>query len=342
MLVLGLESSCDETGCAIVKDGIHILSNKIASQEIHHLYGGVVPELASRSHLETFPELLRSALKEARISFKDLTAVSVASSPGLMGSLSVGVNFAKGLCAGTKLPLIGVNHVNAHLYAAFMTHPRRVQFPALGLVISGAHTSIFSINSFSRITLIGKTRDDALGEAFDKVARLLGFPYPGGKHIEQLAKEGNSDAYNFKQPFIKEAPYDLSFSGLKTSVLYSIKGKNFSMKSPLPELSEETKKNLAASFQKTAFFSLVKKISVILQASSYKSILVGGGVASNKYLQNLLKATFTCPIFFPESHLCTDNGAMIAGLGSVFFDFYKKEEKIKPCSYASWENWENL
>ncbi len=337
MLILGLESSCDETSCAIVKNGIHILSNKIASQEIHSLYGGVVPELASRSHLETFPKLLKETLKEANITLKDLTAISVASCPGLIGSLSVGVNFAKGLCSGLSLPLIGVNHVNAHLYASFMTNPHSIQFPSLGVVVSGAHTSIFSINSFSNIKLIGKTRDDAIGEVFDKVARLLGFPYPGGKYIEELAKMGNSNEYHFKDSIIKNSPYDLSFSGLKTAVLYTIKGKNSSMQPPFPKLSEEKKKNLSASFQKAAFFSLVKKISSILQASSYKSILVGGGVANNRYFQNLLKTTFECPVFFPSSQLCTDNAAMIAGLGSVLFNLYNKEKKVEPCSFASWE-----
>lgn len=338
MLVLGLESSCDETSCAVVENYVHILSNKIASQEIHSYYGGVVPELASRCHLETFPKLLKSTLKEADISLNDLTAISVTSSPGLIGSLSVGVNFAKGLCTGLKLPLIGVNHVNAHLYAAFMNNPYAIQFPSLGIVVSGAHTSIFSVNSFSNIKLIGKTRDDAIGEVFDKVARLLNFPYPGGKYIEELAKTGNSEEYNFKGGIIKNSPYDLSFSGLKTAVLYAIKGKNSSMHPPFPELTEEKKRNLSASFQKAVFFSLVRKISYILKASSYKSILVGGGVASNKYFQNLLKTNFEYPVFFPKPQLCTDNAAMIAGLGSILFNSYNKKEKVEPCSCAFWEN----
>ena len=335
MLTLGLESSCDETSCALVKDG-KILANRVASQDIHAFYGGVIPELASRSHLQVFPKLLTAAVQDVGISLEDVELIAVANTPGLIGALSVGVNFAKGLSSGLKKPLIGVNHVEAHLYAACM-ETSSIRFPALGLAVSGSHTSLFLMPNATTFLLIGKTRDDAIGETFDKVARFLGLPYPGGQKLEELAQKGDAEAFPFSPA--KVPGNDLSFSGLKTAVLYALKGNNSSAKPPFPEISEAQKQNIAASFQKAAFMTIAQKLPNIVKAFSCKSLIVGGGVANNRFFRSLLNQTCSLPTYFPSSQLCSDNAAMIAGLGERLFCCQTHTSKeVIPCARYQWES----
>lgn len=301
MFILGIESTCDESAASVVKDGIEILSQVVASQsDLHHLYGGVVPELACRRHVDVLLPLIEEALSIAKISLNEVDAIAVAKGPGLIGALLIGMSVAKTLALATGKPLVGVSHVEAHLYAAYMEHSDKVLFPALGLVVSGGHTALVYIERPFTYKLIGKTVDDAIGEAFDKVAKLLGLPYPGGPEIERLARLGDNSKYSFKSGVVKGRPYDFSFSGLKTNVLYTIQGK------------EVNKADIAASFQETALQDVVSKAKRAAAAFGCQSILVGGGVSQNQRLRDLL-----CEknIFFPSKMLSLDNAAMIAGLG---------------------------
>ena len=311
MLVLGIETTCDETAIAVVRDGKEILSNTIFSQiDLHRKYGGVFPELASRSHVEKFPIVLQESLQTAGISLQDIDLISVAKGPGLMGPLLIGLNSAKALALGLQKPFIGVNHVEAHLYAAMMT-PEVPVFPSLGLVVSGGHTFLVLIEGVGSYTKIGSTVDDAVGEAFDKVAKMLDLPYPGGPEIEKIAKEGDSKAFSFAPGRVKGKPYDFSFSGLKTNVFYSVYGQN-GVKDSLCPLSHEQKADIAASFQETALQDIVKKTLLAAQDFNCKAIYVGGGVSQSKRLRELLSSHI---VFFPPKGLSLDNGAMIAGLG---------------------------
>lgn len=313
MLVLGIESTCDETGIAIVRDGKEILANVVASQEdLHQVYGGVIPELACRRHIDVCLPLLRTALEQAHVSFDEIDLIAVAKGPGLIGALLIGLNFAKGLALSSGKPLIGVNHIEAHLYAVMMG--QQVPLPALGVVISGGHTSLIQIEAVGRYRLLGQTQDDAIGEAFDKVARLLHLPYPGGPQIEKLALKGDPHRYPFKGGRTRNNPFDFSFSGLKTAVFYQVKGQNASKNSPLL-ITEEEKADIAASFQHAAFSYLIEKALLATQQSWCRSILIGGGVSQNRYLRALLQAQAPCPIFWPSDGLSLDNAAMIAGLG---------------------------
>ncbi|NGX54407.1 MAG: tRNA N6-adenosine threonylcarbamoyltransferase [Chlamydiae bacterium] len=313
MLVLGIETTCDETACAVVRDGREILSNVIASQiDLHAPYGGVVPELACRSHIDLLPSVLKESLAQADLSIQDLDLISVAHGPGLIGALLIGLNMAKGLSLGANKPLIGVNHIEAHLYAPFMQ--TEIPLPTLGLVISGGHTALVVIEKIGCHRLIGQTQDDAIGEAFDKVAKLLGLPYPGGPEIEKLALEGDPLRYPFKMGKLKNRPYDFSFSGLKTAVLYLVKGQNCSKGSPLI-ISEADKKDVAASFQRAAFSDIVSKSLLVAKEHQCKSIVIGGGVSNNRNLRERFAEQDSFPVFWPEKGLSLDNGAMIAGLG---------------------------
>jgi len=318
VLVLGIESTCDETGIAIVLDGKEILANVVATQEdLHQIYGGVIPELACRRHIDVCTPLLHSALKQASVSFEEIDLIAVAKGPGLIGALLIGLNFAKGLSLASKKPLVGVNHVEAHLYATMME--KNPPLPAIGVVISGGHTSLLEVEALGVYRLLGQTQDDAIGEAFDKVAKLLDLPYPGGPQIEQLAKKGNPHRFPLKGGRMENNPFNLSFSGLKTAVFYLVKGQNATKHSPLL-ISEEDKSDVAASFQHAATSYLVEKIARAAQQRGAKSILVGGGVSQNNYLRALLQAKAPCPIFWPPKGLSLDNAAMIAGLG--FHTYY--------------------
>jgi N6-L-threonylcarbamoyladenine synthase len=314
MLVLGIESTCDETGFAVVRDGREILSNVVATQEdLHQIYGGVIPELACRRHIDVVIPLLQKALDRAEVVIQEIDLIAVAHGPGLIGALLIGLNFAKGLALSLEKPLVGVNHVEAHLYSALMeNHP---PLPALGVVISGGHTALIEVKGIGSYRLLGQTRDDALGEAFDKVASLLELPYPGGPPIERLARRGDPLRYPFKGGKIKEGnPFDLSFSGLKTAVLYAVRGQNGTKHSP-SIIGEEEKAHIAASFQHAACFYLAEKIAFAAQEYRSQSIILGGGVSQNRYLRQLIEKEVKAPLFWPPKDLCLDNAAMIAGLG---------------------------
>jgi N6-L-threonylcarbamoyladenine synthase len=313
MIVLGIESTCDETACAIVRDGHEILSHIIASQaDLLAQWGGVFPELACRRHIDVIATVIQKALDEAHMHIEDIDLIAVANGPGLIGALLIGVNMAKGLSLSTGKPLVGVNHVDAHLYAAMMDKNEKL-FPSLGIVVSGGHTFFTKILDIGSYELIGTTVDDAIGEAFDKVARLLGFPYPGGPAIERLALSGDPLRYPFKAGKVKGKPWHFSFSGLKTSVLYALKGQNAQNKI---NLSEKEKPHIAASFQQAAFHDLVERAIAAVQHFSLKGIYVGGGVSRNMTLRKLFaQKAANIPIFWPQDILCLDNAAMIAGLG---------------------------
>lgn len=323
MLVLGIESTCDETGVAIVENGKTILSNVVASSaDIHERYGGVFPEMACRRHIDAIVPVLDEAMKKANVKASDIDVIAVARGPGLIGALLIGMNTAKGLAIAWDKPLVGVNHVEAHLYASFMGK-ETPSFPALGVVLSGGHTLLLKIIDLGEYEAISTTVDDAIGEAFDKVASLLQLPYPGGPRIEEMAKLGGSDKFSFKPGFVKKNPLYFSFSGLKTSVLYALKGQNGSKLTAL-EVSEETKADIAASFQETAFKDILEKAKKAIQRFSCQSIVFGGGVCSNLRLQELFSKEFiNTPLFWPPKGLALDNAAMIAGLG--YHKFLRKQ-----------------
>jgi len=308
MIVLGIETSCDESAVSIVKDGKEILSNVIYSQtDIHKKYGGVFPELASRAHVDILIPVIEEAIQKAGSPKIDLIAAT--RGPGLIGALLIGLNAAKALSIAWDIPYVGVNHIEAHLYASMMG--QNVQFPSLGVVLSGGHTFMVLIKSLGDYEMIGQTVDDAMGEAFDKVAKILGLPYPGGPEVEQLAKVGNDSKIPFTAGRVKKSELDFSFSGLKTSVLYASK-------------EEHSKADLAASFQKTAIYDVIKKISLVKKKFEFHQIFIGGGVSHNQRLREELKNAFDLPLFFPPPGLSMDNAAMIAGLG---YHLYLKNGK---------------
>lgn len=307
MLVLGIETTCDETACAIVEDGTKILSNIVASQiDLHKEYGGVVPELACRRHVDLIIPVIDQALSEANISLHDIDLIAVAHGPGLIGALIIGLNTAKALSLSLKKPFIGVNHIEAHLYAAIMSHKEPISYPCLGVVASGGHTAIILVKAIGSYELIGQTVDDAVGEAFDKTAKLLGLPYPGGPEIERLALQGNPHSYPLKGGQVKGRPLDFSFSGLKTAVLYTMQGQT---------LSDNQKADLAASFQHAALLDIVRKAKIAAEKYAVHTILFGGGVTNNNYLRHLFTTETNLQSIWPSPGLSLDNAAMIAGLG---------------------------
>lgn len=323
MLVLGIESTCDETACSVVKDGKEILSNIVASQhDIHEQYGGVFPELASRRHAEVMFPVLEQALQEAGLTLRDIDLIAVAHGPGLIGPLLVGLNTAKSLSLSLNIPLIGVNHIEAHLYAAIMELQTPPAFPCLGVVLSGAHTSLIKIRDIGSYEQLGYTIDDAVGEAFDKVAKMMGLPYPGGPVIEKLAKKGDPHKYSLKVGQSKKNPLCFSFSGIKTGVLYTVKGQNGREEK---ELSHQEKCDVAASFQHAVFQDIVKKTLKASDLAGTKTILFGGGVTNSRTLRELFKTTAPeLNLLWPPAGLSLDNAAMIAGLG--YHNFQKKGE----------------
>jgi N6-L-threonylcarbamoyladenine synthase len=310
MNVLGIETSCDECSAAVVKDGHEILSNVIATQiELHKPYEGVVPELASRLHTEWIEQVVKAAILKAGLATGDIDAVAVTSRPGLMGSLLVGVNFAKAFAATRGIPIISIDHIRAHLYASQIENP--LEYPYLGVLVSGGHTVICKVNGYDKIDVLGTTIDDAIGEAFDKVAKNYGLGYPGGVVIDRLSKTGNPTAFLFPGNALDEKhPYDISYSGLKSAVINQL-DKNRDGK------SEKSNENIAASFQRCAVGMLVRRVKLALQDTGLKRLSAGGGVAANSLLRSELKDLERGGIqtSFPSLKLCTDNGAMVAGLG---------------------------
>ena len=317
MVVLGIETSCDETSCALVKEGKEILSNLVSSSiDFHRRFGGIIPEAASRYHLEYIISLLEKTIKNANVELKDLNLVAVTYGPGLLGALMVGLNVAKAISFSLKIPLIPINHIVAHLYACFLNKDTYPELPSIGLVVSGGHTELFYIKEFNELKLLGKTRDDACGEAFDKVAKILGLGFPGGPVIEERAKKGKS-RIKFKCAKFKDS-LDFSFSGIKTAVLYYVKKITQDGK----RLSEEEINDICASFQEKVFEILVENARRACIMRKTKTLILGGGVVANSYLREKMKEMGDrekIKIYFPPQELCTDNGAIVAGLGYRLF-----------------------
>lgn len=315
--ILGVETSCDETAAAVVEDGRVILSSLVASQvELHAKFGGVFPEVASRQHIRTIYPIIEQALQQAHVSLAEIDAIAVTRGPGLPGSLVVGVNTAKGLALGSGLPLIGINHLEAHLYSPWLyeaeaTPPEEPQFPLLALIVSGGHTELVLMKEHLTYQRLGGTLDDAAGEAFDKIARLLGLSYPGGPSIQKAAENGSAVAFHFPRAWL-EGSWDFSFSGLKTAVLREVR-RIETHTHPLPVA------DLAASFQAAVVDALVSKTMKAAHHFAAKGILVAGGVSANKALRESIRMRAPCPVYIPPISLCTDNAAMVAGAGYFHF-----------------------
>lgn len=313
--ILGIESSCDDTAAAVIHNG-KILSNVVATQKIHEEYGGVVPELASRAHQQNIVPVVHQALQKANIGKKDLSAIAFTQGPGLMGSLLVGTSFAKSLALGLDIPLIEVNHMQAHILAHFIENdnPVKPQFPFLALTISGGHTQIVVVRDYFDMQIIGQTIDDAVGEAFDKSAKILGLPYPGGPLVDKYAQQGNPKAYAFTKP--KVGDLDFSFSGLKTAVLYFIQNQQ----KENPHFIEENMADICASVQYTIVNYLIDKLKNAVKQTGIKEIAIAGGVSANSGIRNALKEAETkygWKTHIPKFEYCTDNAAMIAITGEL-------------------------
>jgi N6-L-threonylcarbamoyladenine synthase len=310
MLILGIETSCDETAASVVANGKKILSNVVYSQMVHNKYWGVVPELASREHMKTILPVVKSALDEAKIELKKIEGVAVTYGPGLVGSLLIGLSFAKGLSYSLGVPLIGINHIEGHIFANFLEN-FDLKFPFICLVISGGHSNLIYVQDRGEYELLGRTRDDAAGEAFDKVAKVLGLGYPGGPAIDQVSKEGRPDFVRFPRAYLEEESFDFSFSGIKTAVAIYVS-----------KLSEEElekhRVDIAKSFQEAIVDVLVDKGIKASLLKKVKSIALAGGVARNSRLREKLKREaekHDLKVFYPSPILCTDNAAMIAAAG---------------------------
>ncbi|MED5322418.1 MAG: tRNA (adenosine(37)-N6)-threonylcarbamoyltransferase complex transferase subunit TsaD [Planctomycetota bacterium] len=321
MRVLGFESSCDETAVAVVEDGHRVLASVVQSQdELHETYGGVVPEIAGRAHAERIGVIADRALAEANTSFADIDAVAVAHRPGLIGSVLVGVAAAKSVAWRLGVPLIGVHHVEAHLWSGLLEECSP-PWPALGLVVSGGHSSLYRVDAPFRCTVLGRTIDDAVGEAYDKAAALLGLGWPGGVRVDQAAQLGNDEAYQFPMPNLKGRPLDFSFSGLKTAVRYGVLGLPGTAIREPESLSEQERADAAASFQKAAVRTLIRGLRRARQEHpDVQSLLIGGGVSANSRLRKELKSFAEkegLVLRIPPMQWCVDNAAMVAGLGWI-------------------------
>lgn len=316
MLVLGIETSCDETSVALVRDGKFILGVKTYSQIKEHKYfGGVVPEIASRIHVKVLHHILSDLLSETGVSLDQIDLIAATHCPGLIGALLVGVSFGNGLAYSLGKPVVGIHHIEAHIYAAFMSHPTPAPLPALGLVVSGGHTQLVLIQGIGKYKILGTTLDDAVGEAFDKIAKIIGLPYPGGPAIDRSSKEGNPEAYRFPRAMLNDPRLDMSFSGLKTSVLYQVRG--FGGKGKQILLDRQTICNLSASAQRAIIEILCSKAEQAIRKVKAKSLLVCGGVAANSELKSAmveLGRKKSLEVLIPPLSLCTDNAAMVAGL----------------------------
>ncbi|MCS7023766.1 MAG: tRNA (adenosine(37)-N6)-threonylcarbamoyltransferase complex transferase subunit TsaD [Bryobacteraceae bacterium] len=346
MRILGIETSCDETAAAVVEGGSRIVSSVVSSQlDVHGKYGGVVPELASREHLRAIVPVVRQAMEQASCSYPELAAVAVTQGPGLVGSLLVGIVYAKAIAMSCKLPLIAVNHLEGHIHAVAMEAGSQLQFPALALVASGGHTHLFEIREGFHYRLLGRTRDDAAGEAYDKVAKLLGYSYPGGPILDQIASYGDPQAVSFPLAKMKGNPLDFSFSGLKTAVLRWVEARNMAAeiearkqwsrshpRSSIEEwlaLTPPATRDLIASFQHTVIRELLTRAEMAAGMISAKSWVITGGVACNAGLRAAARqAKLPYGVFFPRPALATDNAAMIA---AAAFPKYQRGE------FAGWE-----
>lgn len=317
ILILAIESSCDETAASVVKNGRTILSNVISSQiELHKLYGGVVPEIASRKHIEKINQVIEEALEQAEVTLDDLDAIGVTYGPGLVGALLVGVAEAKAISYAKKLPLVGVHHIEGHVSANYIEHPD-LEPPFMCLIVSGGHTHLVIVKDYGEFEILGRTRDDAAGEAFDKVARAIGLGYPGGPKIDKLSKEGNPDAIVFPKAKLENGPYDFSFSGVKSAVL------NYINKCKM-QGEEFDRADLAASFQKAVVDTLVEKAVKAAKEYHMDKLAIAGGVASNNTLRSAMEKACEregISFYHPSPVFCTDNAAMI---GVAAYYEYKK------------------
>ncbi|HVF30980.1 MAG TPA: tRNA (adenosine(37)-N6)-threonylcarbamoyltransferase complex transferase subunit TsaD [Pyrinomonadaceae bacterium] len=317
MLILGIETSCDETAAAVVRDGSEIVSSVIASQiEMHSPYGGVVPELASREHLEKIEPIVEEALKNAGVDLKDIDAIAVTQGPGLVGSLLVGVCYAKALAFALDIPIAAVNHIEGHVFSVIFENPA-VEYPALALIVSGGHTNLFFVPEPGQYKVVSRTRDDAAGEAFDKVAKMLGLEYPGGPVIERVARSGDPTAIKFTRPKISDGRPDFSFSGLKTAVARHLRENGID---PVrgDDIPGRDIADIAASFQDSVVRSLVETVEKQAAELNARTLIVAGGVASNTSLREAAEKAAVrlgVPVYFPSRHLSTDNAAMIAAAG---------------------------
>jgi N6-L-threonylcarbamoyladenine synthase len=319
MLVLGIETSCDETAAAVVRDGREIVSSVIASQiETHKRFGGVVPELASREHLDKIVPIVEEAFERAKIKPSEIDGIAVTVGPGLVGSLLVGVSYAKAMAFALGKPLVGVNHIEGHVYSVAFGNPP-VEYPALALIVSGGHSNLFLVPEPGKYKVLARTRDDAAGEAFDKVAKMMGLGYPGGPIIERLAREGNPKAVKFSIPRMGDGSADFSFSGLKTAVTKHVRESGLQPVTNGEEPSQGIK-DLAASFQSVVVRSLVGTTERLARECSPQTLIVAGGVACNGALREASREAaerLRIPAYFPSPHLSTDNAAMIAAAGTV-------------------------
>ncbi len=317
MRILGIETSCDETSVAVVEDGTRVLSNIVASQqELHSRFGGVVPEIACRAHSDTIISVIDTAVAEANLKITDLDAISVANSPGLIGALLIGLTAAKTLSWILKVPLITVNHLHAHIYASKIEF-NDLEYPATSLVVSGGHTSLFLSHNDLNHEQVGCTIDDAAGEAFDKVGKILGLDYPAGPEIDVLSQTGNEKSIRFPRSYLKKGSLDFSFSGIKTAVLYHCLGQDSRNINEIPKLKGQEIANIAASFQEAVIDVLVDKTIFAASKFAAKSIIIGGGVACNSRLRQRLTEVAknrSIPLYYPSKKLCMDNAAMVAGL----------------------------
>ena len=313
-IILGIESSCDDTSAAVIKDGV-LLSNVIAGQKVHEAYGGVVPELASRAHQQNIVPVVSEAIRQAGIKKEDINGIAFTRGPGLLGSLLVGTSFAKGLSLALNVPLLDVNHLHGHVLSHFIKEDENTEvpeFPYLCLLVSGGNSQIIKVNSPSDMEVLGQTIDDAAGEAFDKCAKVMGLPYPGGPYIDRLAAEGDATRFKFSKPHIKGLDY--SFSGLKTSFLYTLRDE----KKLNPDFVEENKADLAASLQKTIIDILMDKFSKAIKETGIKTVAIGGGVSANSGVRNAVAEYCErrgIKAFIPKRSFTTDNAAMIAIAG---------------------------
>jgi N6-L-threonylcarbamoyladenine synthase len=315
MIILGIETSCDETSAAIL-DGKKILSNVIFSQvDLHRVYGGVVPEIAAREHLNKLPVVVDDALAKAGLAMKDIDGIAVTYGPGLAGGLIVGLSYAKGLAMALEKKFIGINHLEAHLLSPFLEHPD-FDFPFIGIVVSGGHTNIYIAKEFGIYELIGSTRDDAAGEAFDKAAKMMGLPYPGGPEISKAALKGDAKKIVFPQAQMKDDSFDFSFSGIKTSVLYYLQRNKKKI-----EEGEISINDVAAAFQKSVTRAITNKLRRVQEKYGIERVCISGGVAANTYLKEELSKLGKekkLKVYWPTPILCTDNGAMIAYVGERY------------------------
>ncbi|MBR2615278.1 MAG: tRNA (adenosine(37)-N6)-threonylcarbamoyltransferase complex transferase subunit TsaD [Clostridia bacterium] len=315
MKILAFESSCDETAAAVVEDGRRILSDVVLSQiDIHHRYGGVVPEIASRAHTEAIVDVARRALRESGTTLDDIDAIAVTNRPGLIGALLVGVNFAKSLAFARDLPIVPVNHIEGHIAALYTAYPE-LEPPFLALVMSGGHTSLVEVKGYTAFSLIGATRDDAAGEAFDKAARVLGIGYPGGKEMDRLAAIGDPKAIPFPSAAIRDHDFDFTFSGLKTAVINYVHNKNQTGEPIVPE-------DLAASFTDAVCRGIASRLENAFRAYPHRSLVLAGGVAANSHIRKTAERVCeSCGarLYLPPLSLCGDNGAMIAAQGYYNF-----------------------